>query len=38
MMWVVGYTHAYRFLVGKPHGEEPFGRKRSPERMVLKFQ
>jgi len=37
-MWAVGYTHAYRFLLGETHGEEPFGRQRSVERMVLKLQ
>jgi hypothetical protein len=38
MMWAVGYTLAYRFLVGETHGQEPFGRQRSAERMVLKLQ
>lgn len=38
MMWALGYTHAYRFLVGETRGEEPFGRQRRTERMVLELR
>jgi len=27
-MWALGYTHAYRFLVGETRGDEPSGKKK----------